>query len=79
MLIADAQALTENADDPKRVTRHVIDLARDDPAVASIRASPRSTIRRPCQHCTPTPTICASLILGGQGVMWCSRPRRVRS
>lgn len=31
--IADAQALTDNADDPGRITGHVIDLALDDLAV----------------------------------------------
>ncbi|WP_411901719.1 tryptophan--tRNA ligase [Methylorubrum thiocyanatum] len=31
--IADAQALTDNTDDPRRITRHVIDLALDDLAV----------------------------------------------
>jgi tryptophanyl-tRNA synthetase len=33
VLIADAQALTDNADDPGRITGHVIDLALDDLAV----------------------------------------------
>ncbi|WP_076730193.1 tryptophan--tRNA ligase [Methylobacterium radiotolerans] len=33
VLIADAQALTENADDPGRITRHVLDLALDYLAV----------------------------------------------
>ncbi|MBB2964273.1 tryptophan--tRNA ligase [Methylobacterium sp. R2-1] len=33
VLIADAQALSDNADDPGCITRHVIDLALDDLAV----------------------------------------------
>lgn len=33
VLIADAQALTDNADDPRRITGHVLDLALDDLAV----------------------------------------------
>lgn len=42
VLIADAQALTDNADDPGRITRHVIDLALDylavgiDPSLTTI-------------------------------------------
>lgn len=69
------RGLTEKADDPERVTRDIIDLARDDPAVAAIRTSPRSTGHQPWRRRTPTPTTCASMILGGARAMWYSRSR----
>lgn len=36
VLIADAQALTDNADDPGRITRHVLDFALDYLAVGIV-------------------------------------------
>ena len=54
-MIADAQALTDNADNPEKVRRNVREVALDYLAVASIRRSPASSSSPWCRSSPNSP------------------------